>query len=277
MQSLVFSNGYLLSHLSFFSLFFYLLYIDDIGDNYEFHSSIPICTPYTEMIRARDEALSVAEKEKESKAEMKIKFDINENEKISACTAMIKMQKKLNDLEESMMRLVKSCEIQIITEKKRRDMDVQSVIIQHNHQLSELKRLHKAVAAKQFQSTATASAAAAAAAAAVVTVTPLQSHSNSNSNSNSQTLKSVTEHTLTSTSTSTSTSGNPTFSSFIASSNINTNTNTNSSTIANSSSSNSETHTSPVIVPIPTSILTKSPSSVSKFRYLKIELVNTSV
>ena len=223
-----------------------------------------MCTPYTEMIRERDEALSIAEFEKENKEKMKIKFDMNEHEKISACTAMIKMQKKLTDMEESMMRLVKSCEVQIMAEKKRRDMDVQSVIVQHNHQLSELKRLHKAIASKQNQSAATATAATtvttAALSTATATVIPMQSQSIAHS----QILKNVTEHTspstATSTSTSTSTSGISRASSTIISikSDNDANNHTNSTNCNNISSSNSSTLKTPIIVS--TSILTKSPS-----------------
>ena len=125
-----------------------------------------MCTPYTEMIHARDAALSIAELDRVDKAKMKTKYDLSEQEKILACSAMSKMQKKLGDMEGAMMRLVKSCESQIVAEKKQRDMDVQSIIAQHNHQLAELKRLHKALAVKQLASVTSAAAATAATAAA---------------------------------------------------------------------------------------------------------------
>lgn len=49
---------------------------------------------------------------------------------------MSKMQNKVSDLEAAMMRLIKSSERQIVDEKKQRDLEVQSTIEQHNHQLS---------------------------------------------------------------------------------------------------------------------------------------------
>jgi hypothetical protein len=58
------------------------------------------------------------------------------------------MLSKVVELEGSLARMTKSFEVQIAAERRQRDLDVQSIIAQHNNQLSELKRLHKALAAK---------------------------------------------------------------------------------------------------------------------------------
>jgi hypothetical protein len=117
---------------------------------------IPMCTPYTEMIRVRDDALAAADLSKMRTIEAGVKSDAAEVERNAACSSMVKMQKKMGEMEAAMMQLVKSCESQVAAEKKQRDADVQSIIAQHNLQLSELKRLHKAIAAKQSASAAAA-------------------------------------------------------------------------------------------------------------------------
>lgn len=119
-------------------------------------TGIPMCTPYTEMIRVRDEALAAANMAQLGMVEAVVKSDAAEAERSVACASMAKMQKRMGEMEAAMMQLVKSCDSQVSAEKKQRDADVQSIIAQHNLQLSELKRLHKAIAAKQSASAAAA-------------------------------------------------------------------------------------------------------------------------
>jgi hypothetical protein len=130
--------------------------VDGAAPTEDVKLGIPMCTPYTEMIRVRDEALAAADLSKMRVVEAGVKSDAAEVERNAACSSMIKMQKKMGDMEAAMMQLVKSCESQVAAEKKQRDADVQSIIAQHNLQLSELKRLHKAIAAKQSASAAAA-------------------------------------------------------------------------------------------------------------------------
>jgi hypothetical protein len=130
--------------------------VDGAAPTEDARLGIPMCTPYTEMIRVRDEALATADLSKMRMVEAGLKSDAAEVERNTACSSMVKMQKKMGDMEAAMMQLVKSCESQVAAEKKQRDADVQSIIAQHNLQLSELKRLHKAIAAKQSASAAAA-------------------------------------------------------------------------------------------------------------------------
>ena len=133
---------------------------------------IRMCTPYTEMIQSRDDALAEADRAMKNMAEAKTQWDSADVEKNNANAAMIRMQKKMSEMEGSMMLLMKSCDAQVTAEKKQRDADVQSIIAQHNHQLSELKRLHKAVAAKQLVSSAAAAASVSVSTASTDTHTP---------------------------------------------------------------------------------------------------------
>jgi hypothetical protein len=130
--------------------------VDGAAPTEDVKLGIPMCTPYTEMIRVRDEALAAADLSKMRVVEAGVKSDAAEVERNAACSSMVKMQRKMGDMEAAMMQLVKSCESQVAAEKKQRDADVQSIIAQHNLQLSELKRLHKAIAAKQSASAAAA-------------------------------------------------------------------------------------------------------------------------
>jgi hypothetical protein len=130
--------------------------VDGAAPTEDVKLGIPMCTPYTEMIRVRDEALAAADLSKMRVVEAGVKSDAAEVERNAACSSMAKMQRKMSDMEAAMMQLVKSCESQVAAEKKQRDADVQSIIAQHNLQLSELKRLHKAIAAKQSASAAAA-------------------------------------------------------------------------------------------------------------------------
>ena len=133
---------------------------------------IRMCTPYTEMIQSRDDAIAAADLAMKNMTEAKTQWDSADAEKNNANAAMIKMQKKMSEMEGAMMQLMKLCDAQVTAEKKQRDADVQSIIAQHNHQLSELKRLHKAVAAKQMVSSAAAAAAVSTNTASTDTNTP---------------------------------------------------------------------------------------------------------
>lgn len=113
---------------------------------------IPMCTPYGDMVKMRDSAIAASDYARISMTQSALKVDLYESEKSVAVAACLKMQKKMSEMEQTMMLLMKSCEDQVNAEKKQRDAHVQSIIAQHNHQLSELKRLQKAVAAKKSAS-----------------------------------------------------------------------------------------------------------------------------
>ena len=111
-----------------------------------------MCTPYGDMVKMRDSAIAASDYARISMTQSALKVDLYESEKCVAVAACVKMQKKMSEMEQTMMLLMKSCEDQVNAEKKQRDAHVQSIIAQHNHQLSELKRLQKAVAAKKSAS-----------------------------------------------------------------------------------------------------------------------------
>ena len=100
----------------------------------------------------RDSAIAASDYARISMTQSALKVDLYESEKSVAVAACVKMQKKMSEMEQTMMLLMKTCEDQVNAEKKQRDAHVQSIIAQHNHQLSELKRLQKAVAAKKSAS-----------------------------------------------------------------------------------------------------------------------------
>lgn len=112
-------------------------------------TGIPMCTPYGDMVKMRDCAITASDHARASMTQSAIKVELYEAEKNAAVAASVKMQKKMSEMEQAMMLLMKSCEDQVNAEKKQRDAHVQSIIAQHNHQLSELKKLQKAVAAKK--------------------------------------------------------------------------------------------------------------------------------
>jgi hypothetical protein len=113
---------------------------------------IPMCTPYGDMVKMRDCAITASDHARISVTQSAMKVELYEAEKSAAVAACVKMQKKMSEMEQAMMLLMKSCEDQVNAEKKQRDAHVQSIIAQHNHQLSELKKLQKAVAAKKSAS-----------------------------------------------------------------------------------------------------------------------------
>ena len=113
---------------------------------------IPMCTPYGDMVKMRDSAITASDHARISMTQSAMKVELYEAEKSAAVAACVKMQKKMSEMEQAMMLLMKSCEDQVNAEKKQRDAHVQSIIAQHNHQLSELKKLQKAVAAKKSAS-----------------------------------------------------------------------------------------------------------------------------
>jgi hypothetical protein len=115
-------------------------------------TGIPMCTPYGDMVKMRDCAITASDHARISMTQSAMKVDLYEAEKSAAVAACVKMQKKMSEMEQAMMLLMKSCEEQVNAEKKQRDAHVQSIIAQHNHQLSELKKLQKAVAAKKSAS-----------------------------------------------------------------------------------------------------------------------------
>lgn len=111
-----------------------------------------MCTPYGDMVKMRDCAITASDHARISMTQSALKVELYEAEKSAAVAACVKMQKKMSEMEQAMMLLMKSCEDQVNAEKKQRDSHVQSIIAQHNHQLSELKKLQKAVAAKKSAS-----------------------------------------------------------------------------------------------------------------------------
>jgi hypothetical protein len=105
---------------------------------------ITICTPYTEMAKMRDDMNKAATDAAEEVVRIK---DINtklELKRAEAISIASKLQSKVNELETASIRAQITTETQLAAERRQRDIDVQSIIAEHNHQLTELKRLFKA-------------------------------------------------------------------------------------------------------------------------------------
>ena len=105
---------------------------------------INICTPYTEMAKMRDEmnkAASDALSEAQLIKEVNARLEVKAAEAISFAS---RLQARVNELETASIRAQVSNEAQLAAERRQREIDVQTIIAEHNHQLTELKRLFKA-------------------------------------------------------------------------------------------------------------------------------------
>lgn len=105
---------------------------------------INICTPYTEMAKMRDDmnkAASDALNELQSIKAINSRLELKAAEAISLAS---RLQAKVSELETTSIRAQVTAEAQLATERRQRDIDVNTIISEHNHQLTELKRLFKA-------------------------------------------------------------------------------------------------------------------------------------
>ena len=117
--------------------------------------SIKLCTPFTEIVRLRDESAALVQSTQSECESLRLQHAQIASEKKKIEEQAVRLVAKVNDLEsrdsESQL-LLKDSESQLQAERRQRDVIVQEVIFHHNAQLSELKRLHKALLQKAVSS-----------------------------------------------------------------------------------------------------------------------------
>jgi DNA-binding protein H-NS len=106
---------------------------------------VAMCTPYTEMVTVRDRVLCDNSVLKQQNQQLTNELYVVQAASITASSTSSQLQSKVASLESEMVRLRHEYESKVTQERKRREDDIQSLIIQHNSQLAELKKLYKGI------------------------------------------------------------------------------------------------------------------------------------
>lgn len=115
------------------------------GDDERHKKGVAMCTPYTEMVTVRDRVLCDNSVLKQQNQQLTNELYVVQAASITASSTSSQLQSKVASLESEMVRLRHEYESKVTQERKRREDDIQSLIIQHNSQLAELKKLYKGI------------------------------------------------------------------------------------------------------------------------------------
>jgi hypothetical protein len=117
----------------------------------ESNETTPMCTPYTELFKAKEDLMLANMELVEKNRNQLIHNNILEQTIMKYEKSEMELKSTIANLENEAISIKKGYEQMIHTENKRRELDVESIIQQHNTHLSELKRLHKVSVAKLSQ------------------------------------------------------------------------------------------------------------------------------
>ncbi len=107
--------------------------------------NIVMCTPYTEMTIVRDRALFDNTMLRQRNEQLVNELNIIQEANVAALATTKELESKCSNLELDLTKLQHEYESKVSKERKRREDDIQNLIIQHNSQLAELKKLYKGI------------------------------------------------------------------------------------------------------------------------------------
>ena len=113
-------------------------------------SEIPMCTPYTQLTFARDELFLTVQTQKVDISNRQRVLDDLNKALMKKDEAIADLESKYFQIESQFVRTKKDLEGRLAAEQELRESEVQNVISQHNAQLAELKRIHKAFHTRQL-------------------------------------------------------------------------------------------------------------------------------
>jgi len=111
----------------------------------------PMCTPYTNLALARDELLVLCRENKEEISKLQSVLLDTEGKYQRKDVALSELKTKFSKLEAQYNESTRVLEYKLANEKSLKESEVQSIISQHNAQLTELKRVHRSLHTRQVQ------------------------------------------------------------------------------------------------------------------------------
>lgn len=109
----------------------------------ETDSPIPMCTPYTEMAKIRDDAIAKCKRVTEENKRLTTKCTESSDKVEMLQDSVTALKQEIEQLNHIMKSREQEMQLQLQNAQKKRDADIQSLIEQYNAHFSELRRLHK--------------------------------------------------------------------------------------------------------------------------------------